>query len=66
MPNSCKTAKAVYSSIIHPIDKNSLITFVEQICIQKTKKRPISQSGDNIIQKIPRAWAPHLACFALD
>ncbi|EFO19544.1 hypothetical protein LOAG_08948 [Loa loa] len=54
LPNSSKTAKAVYNSIIYPIDKDSLIAFVDKICMQKTRRRPAPQSADNVIQKIPK------------
>uniref|UniRef100_A0A915PZ12 mRNA-capping enzyme n=1 Tax=Setaria digitata TaxID=48799 RepID=A0A915PZ12_9BILA len=54
LPNSSKTAKAVYNSIIHPIDKESLIAFVEKVCIQKMRKRPAPHQDNDIIQKIPR------------
>lgn len=53
LPNSNKTAKAIYDSIIHPIDKNSLIAFVEKICIQRSRKRPAPFSA-NDAQKIPK------------
>ncbi|VDM98665.1 unnamed protein product [Thelazia callipaeda] len=44
LPNSCRTAKAVYNSIIYPIDKESLVAFVERICIPKMKKRSAQDS----------------------
>ncbi|MCP9259796.1 mRNA-capping enzyme [Dirofilaria immitis] len=54
LPNSSKTAKAVYNSIIHPVDKNSLVAFVEKICMQKTRKRLALQSTNDVTQKISR------------
>lgn len=39
LPNSVKTAKAVYNSIIYPIHKEMLIDFVERNCLPKCTKR---------------------------
>lgn len=54
LPNSSKTAKAVYNSIIYPIDKEILIAFVEKMCLQKQKKRPASQPPADRAEKVPR------------
>uniref|UniRef100_A0A915BLY8 mRNA-capping enzyme n=1 Tax=Parascaris univalens TaxID=6257 RepID=A0A915BLY8_PARUN len=41
LPNSLNTARAVYNSMIHPIDKNVLVEFVEHFCVRHHDlKRP--------------------------
>ncbi|KHN71509.1 mRNA-capping enzyme [Toxocara canis] len=43
LPNSLNTARAVYNSMIYPIDRNVLIDFVEQFCL---RNRALKRHGD--------------------
>ncbi|MFH4980636.1 hypothetical protein AB6A40_007345 [Gnathostoma spinigerum] len=40
LPNSEKTALAVWNSMRYPIDKATLIEFVEKYCVRREQKRP--------------------------
>ncbi|VDN17213.1 unnamed protein product [Gongylonema pulchrum] len=49
LPNSSKTARAVYNSIIYPIDKEILFAYVENICAQKLRKRKLMLHTSNAL-----------------
>lgn len=51
LPNSLKTAKAVFNSMIYPITKEVLIRFVEEHCLRHGAKRPAERSHSEISKR---------------